>query len=77
MKSVIIIVIFTMEWVLLAGQPRHITVAADGSGEFTSVQAYGSRQCYPCLPGTAMAPLCSNGLAQVRDGWPYKAGGMA
>ena len=38
MKSVIIIVIFTMQWVLLAGQPRHITVAADGSGEFNSVQ---------------------------------------
>jgi pectinesterase len=38
MKRVIIIVIFTMQWVLLAGQPRHITVAVDGSGEFTSVQ---------------------------------------
>jgi len=38
MKRFAIIVIFTMQWALLAGQPRHITVAADGSGEFTSVQ---------------------------------------
>jgi pectinesterase len=38
MKRFIFIVILGMQWVLLGGQPRHITVAADGSGEFTSVQ---------------------------------------
>ena len=38
MKRITIILIIVMQSVALYGEPRHITVAADGSGEFTSVQ---------------------------------------
>ena len=38
MKRFAFIVIIALQWTSVTGQPRHITVAADGSGEFTSVQ---------------------------------------
>ncbi|MDD3737493.1 MAG: pectinesterase family protein, partial [Bacteroidales bacterium] len=37
-RTIAFIVIITLQSVALTGQVRHITVAADGSGEFTSVQ---------------------------------------
>lgn len=38
MKECLITLIFIFQWVMASGQVRHITVAADGTGEFTSVQ---------------------------------------
>jgi len=38
MKRFVFIIIIALQWTSVTGQPRHITVAADGSGEFTSVQ---------------------------------------
>lgn len=38
MKRFALLVTVALQSVVLSGQPRHITVAADGSGEFTSVQ---------------------------------------
>lgn len=38
MKHAIIILTLSMNSILMSGQVRHITVAADGTGEFTSVQ---------------------------------------
>ena len=38
MKRFALLAIVALQSVVLSGQPRHITVAADGSGEFTSVQ---------------------------------------
>ena len=37
-RTIAFIVIITLQSVAMTGQVRHITVAADGSGEFTSVQ---------------------------------------
>ncbi len=38
MKIVTFLAILALQSAILAGQPKHITVAADGSGEFISVQ---------------------------------------
>ena len=53
MKRFAFIVIIALQWTSVTGQPRHITVAADGSGEFTSdheavnsVRAYMSDTTY-------------------------------
>ena len=47
MRRFAIIVILALQSVAMIGQPRHITVAADGTGEFTSVQeAVNSLRAY-------------------------------
>ncbi|MDZ7635872.1 MAG: pectinesterase family protein [Bacteroidales bacterium] len=38
MKTFALLVTLVLQSIVFYGQPRHITVASDGSGEFTSVQ---------------------------------------
>ncbi len=38
MKRFVLLAVVALQSVVFFGQPGHITVASDGSGEFTSVQ---------------------------------------